>query len=182
GEDRALSALVGQTRAAALRVLTDPSTNSELAARLGVSPGVASRHAAVLRETGLITTRRLGSSVLHTVTPLGTALLGGQPLDVLPFTAVRDARVPHRLNPSFRGPGRRPGVTTSHGGSDRSTVRRRAALCKLLANPTARFTQRGSPQHDAATARFATARFATEHGPPQPRSRANDSTKEISHP
>ncbi len=39
GEDRALSALVGQTRAAALRVLTDPSTNSELAARLGVSPG-----------------------------------------------------------------------------------------------------------------------------------------------
>ncbi len=46
----------------------------------------------MLRETGLITTRRLGSSVLHTVTPLGTALLGGQPLDVLPFTAVRDAR------------------------------------------------------------------------------------------
>ncbi|MFH9728009.1 ArsR/SmtB family transcription factor [Streptomyces sp. NPDC017254] len=92
GEARALSALVGQTRAAALRVLTDTSTNSELAARLGVSPGVASRHAAVLRETGLITTRRVGSSALHTVTPLGMALLGGQPLNVLPFTAARDAR------------------------------------------------------------------------------------------
>ncbi|MFG2897479.1 ArsR/SmtB family transcription factor [Streptomyces zaomyceticus] len=92
GEVRALSALVGQTRAAALRVLTDTSTNSELAARLGVSPGVASRHAAVLRETGLITTRRVGSSALHTVTPLGRALLGGQPLNVLPFTAARDAR------------------------------------------------------------------------------------------
>ncbi|MEU2235238.1 ArsR/SmtB family transcription factor [Streptomyces vietnamensis] len=92
GEARALSALVGQTRAAALRVLTDTSTNSELAARLGVSPGVASRHAAVLRETGLITTRRVGSSALHTVTPLGMALLGGQPLNVLPFTAARDTR------------------------------------------------------------------------------------------
>ncbi|MFH8716783.1 ArsR/SmtB family transcription factor [Streptomyces zaomyceticus] len=92
GEVRALSALVGQTRAAALRVLTATSTNSELAARLGVSPGVASRHAAVLRETGLITTRRVGSSALHTVTPLGRALLGGQPLNVLPFTAARDAR------------------------------------------------------------------------------------------
>ncbi|MFJ8661935.1 ArsR/SmtB family transcription factor [Streptomyces sp. NPDC093795] len=92
GEVRALSALVGQTRAAALRVLTDTSTNSELAARLGVSPGVASRHAAVLRETGLITTRRVGSSALHTVTPLGMALLGGQPLNVLSFTAARDAR------------------------------------------------------------------------------------------
>ncbi|CAL9506965.1 ArsR/SmtB family transcription factor [Streptomyces sp. enrichment culture] len=92
GESRALSALVGQTRAAALRVLTDTSTNSELAARLGVSPGVASRHATVLRETGLITTRRVGSSALHTVTPLGMALLDGQLLDGQlltgpPFTA-----------------------------------------------------------------------------------------------
>ncbi|MER7765569.1 winged helix-turn-helix domain-containing protein [Kitasatospora sp. NPDC096140] len=87
GECQALSALVGQTRAAALRLLTDTSTNSQLAARLGVSPGVASRHATVLRETGLISTRRVGSSALHTVTPLGMALLGGQSRKVLPFTA-----------------------------------------------------------------------------------------------
>ncbi len=92
GESRALSALVGQTRAAALRVLTDTSTNSQLAARLGVSPGVASRHAAVLRETGLISTRRVGSSALHTVTPLGKALLDGQLRSVLPFTVCRDTR------------------------------------------------------------------------------------------
>ncbi|SOB81266.1 ArsR/SmtB family transcription factor [Streptomyces sp. 1331.2] len=87
GESQALSALVGQTRAAALRVLTDTSTNSQLAARLGVTPGVASRHAAVLRETGLISTRRVGSSALHTVTPLGMALLGRQSRRVVPFTS-----------------------------------------------------------------------------------------------
>ncbi|MFG3497979.1 ArsR/SmtB family transcription factor [Streptomyces sp. NPDC047928] len=76
--DQALSALVGQTRAAALRSLTDTCTTSQLAARLGVSPGSASQHASVLRESGLITTRRIGNCALHTVTPLGRALLGGR--------------------------------------------------------------------------------------------------------
>lgn len=74
----ALRALVGQTRAAALRALTSTCTTSQLAARLGVSPGSASQHASILRESGLITTRRVRNCALHSVTPLGMALLGGK--------------------------------------------------------------------------------------------------------
>ncbi|MFC8764610.1 ArsR/SmtB family transcription factor [Streptomyces sp. NPDC057193] len=75
----ALGALVGQTRAAALRVLRAACTTSELADRLGISPAGASQHAAVLRRTGLITSRRVRNSMLHSVSPLGLALLDGRP-------------------------------------------------------------------------------------------------------
>lgn len=81
---QALSALVGQTRAAALRALTAACTTSELAARLGISVAGASQHAAVLRQSGLISTRRVRNNVLHTVTPLGMALLGGHLRDGTP--------------------------------------------------------------------------------------------------
>jgi DNA-binding transcriptional ArsR family regulator len=73
----ALGALIGQTRAAALRELTDLRTTRELAERLGISPAGASQHTAVLRQAGLITTRRLRNTALHTVTELGMALLNG---------------------------------------------------------------------------------------------------------
>jgi len=72
-----LSALIGQTRAAALRELTAPHTTRQLAERLGITPACASQHTAVLRHAGLITTRRLRNTALHTVTPLGLALLNG---------------------------------------------------------------------------------------------------------
>ncbi|APE24978.1 MULTISPECIES: ArsR/SmtB family transcription factor [Streptomyces] len=75
----ALGALVGQTRAAALRVLRAACTTSELADRLGISRAGASQHAAVLRSTGLITSRRVRNSMLHSVSPLGLALLDGRP-------------------------------------------------------------------------------------------------------
>ncbi|MFJ8311739.1 MULTISPECIES: ArsR/SmtB family transcription factor [unclassified Streptomyces] len=75
----ALAALVGQTRAAALRLLRAACTTSELADRLGISRAGASQHATVLRRTGLITSRRVRNSMLHTVTPLGLALLDGRP-------------------------------------------------------------------------------------------------------
>ncbi|MFJ3773157.1 ArsR/SmtB family transcription factor [Streptomyces sp. NPDC090075] len=74
---QALAALVGQTRAAALRELRASRTTSQLADRLGVSAPCASQHASVLRESGLITTRRVRNTVLHSVTPLGLALLDG---------------------------------------------------------------------------------------------------------
>ncbi|MFD5886495.1 ArsR/SmtB family transcription factor [Streptomyces sp. NPDC060334] len=74
----ALSALVGQTRAAALRTLTAACSTSQLAERLGISSAGASQHTAVLRHSGLITTRRVRNNVLHTVTPLGMALLDGR--------------------------------------------------------------------------------------------------------
>lgn len=73
---RALGALVGRTRAAVLRELTVARTTGQLAERLGISSAGASQHAAVLRGSGLITSRRLRNTVLHTATPLGMALLG----------------------------------------------------------------------------------------------------------
>ncbi|WP_241845701.1 ArsR/SmtB family transcription factor [Streptomyces sp. CB02261] len=50
-------------------------TTSELAGRVGLSPATVSHHVTVLREAGLLTSRRIGGVVLHTVTRLGTDLL-----------------------------------------------------------------------------------------------------------
>ncbi|MGV9295071.1 MULTISPECIES: ArsR/SmtB family transcription factor [Amycolatopsis] len=75
---RALAALVGPTRAAVLQVLTNTCNTTQLARRLGISSAGASHHTSVLRQTGLITTRRVRNATLHTVTPLGMALLGGE--------------------------------------------------------------------------------------------------------
>ncbi|WP_406449883.1 helix-turn-helix domain-containing protein [Streptomyces sp. NBC_00876] len=76
-----LGRLLGNTRSTVLRVIGDGCTTSELARRAGVSLASASQHACVLREAGLVHTLRHGSSVLHTLTPLGGSLLrGGAPL------------------------------------------------------------------------------------------------------
>ncbi len=83
-DSAALGALLGRTRAAALRELADGRhTTSELAVRLGISSAGASQHTAVLRRAGLITTRRNRNVALHMATPLGLALLGAAPA-VLP--------------------------------------------------------------------------------------------------
>ena len=74
---KALVALLGATRAAALEAIEYGCTTSGLADLLGVSPPTASYHVTVLRDAGLITTYRRGTTVLHTVSPLGTALLNG---------------------------------------------------------------------------------------------------------
>jgi DNA-binding transcriptional ArsR family regulator len=73
----ALGALIGHTRAAALRELTEVHTTRQLADRLGISPAGASQHTTVLRQAGLITTRRVRNTALHTVTALGMTLLNG---------------------------------------------------------------------------------------------------------
>ncbi|WP_245757476.1 ArsR/SmtB family transcription factor [Amycolatopsis xylanica] len=72
---KALAALLGPTRAEALLILAVGCGTSELAERLGVSPSAVSKHTAVLREAGLITTHRDRNTVLHSLTPLGDALL-----------------------------------------------------------------------------------------------------------
>ncbi|WP_351231939.1 winged helix-turn-helix domain-containing protein [Streptomyces sp. NPDC002133] len=72
-----LGRLVGHTRSAVLRSIGNGCTTSELARRAGVSLASASQHACVLREAGLVVTLRNGNAVLHTMTPLGTALLRG---------------------------------------------------------------------------------------------------------
>lgn len=70
-----LADLLGQTRAAVLAALAGGSTTGELARKLSISPAGASQHATVLRRAGLILSTRRGNSVLHTLTPLGSALL-----------------------------------------------------------------------------------------------------------
>ncbi|MCK7627993.1 winged helix-turn-helix domain-containing protein [Streptomyces sp. RS10V-4] len=75
--DRSLGRLVGQTRSAILHGIGVGCTTSELARRVDVSPASASQHATVLRDAGLLSTLRQGNAVLHTLTPLGAALLRG---------------------------------------------------------------------------------------------------------
>jgi DNA-binding transcriptional ArsR family regulator len=74
-----LAALIGKTRTSLLESLGDGRTTSELARRVGVSAASVSQHTAVLREARLIQTNRAGKAVVHTLTPLGEALLGDQP-------------------------------------------------------------------------------------------------------
>jgi DNA-binding transcriptional ArsR family regulator len=69
--------LLGRTRAECLHALRSPATTSDLARRLGLSIGTASKQATVLRDGGLVATDRHGGAVLHRLTPLGGALLAG---------------------------------------------------------------------------------------------------------
>ena len=78
GRGEALGKLLGQNRAIVLSRIADGCTTSELARRAGVSLASASQHATVLREAGLITTRRDGGAVFHSLTSLGAELLAGQ--------------------------------------------------------------------------------------------------------
>jgi DNA-binding transcriptional ArsR family regulator len=71
----ALSALLGATRYAVLAAIGHGASTTELATLLDVAPSSISRHTTVLRQAGILTTHRHGPSVLHTITPLGTALL-----------------------------------------------------------------------------------------------------------
>jgi DNA-binding transcriptional ArsR family regulator len=76
GARRPLAALLGRTRARVLAELGERSgTTSDVAARTGTSMPTASQQTATLRAAGLIQTRQNGQSVLHSITPLGRALL-----------------------------------------------------------------------------------------------------------
>lgn len=75
--DRTLANLLGRTRALLLTAIGDGITGTgELALRAGTSAAAVSQHTKVLREAGLILTRRYGPSVRHTLTDRGSALLG----------------------------------------------------------------------------------------------------------
>ncbi|MFI6457928.1 ArsR/SmtB family transcription factor [Streptosporangium amethystogenes] len=73
----ALGPLLGRTRAAVLAALRTSATTTAVAERVGISLASASQHTAVLRNAGLLSTSRMGGAVLHTLTPLGSALLSG---------------------------------------------------------------------------------------------------------
>ncbi|MFJ9150839.1 ArsR/SmtB family transcription factor [Streptomyces sp. NPDC102270] len=72
-----LSALLGRTRATVLWVTAvgAGATTSEIARAVGISAPSASKHAAVLREAGLLVSNRHAVHVLHTLTPAGASLL-----------------------------------------------------------------------------------------------------------
>jgi DNA-binding transcriptional ArsR family regulator len=76
----AVSALLGNTRAAVLNVIAEHPgcSTKELAALAGISPPSASEHATVLRRAGLIHTRRHRNVALHSATHLGIALLNAR--------------------------------------------------------------------------------------------------------
>jgi DNA-binding transcriptional ArsR family regulator len=46
-----------------------------VARRLNISPAAASQHTTVLRNAGLLVSHRDRNTVLHTLTPLGRAML-----------------------------------------------------------------------------------------------------------
>ncbi|MFF0221623.1 ArsR/SmtB family transcription factor [Streptomyces sp. NPDC004629] len=94
GDVEALGALVGHTRAAALQVLTESCTTSELAKRLNLSLAGASKHASILRRAGLIMTTRSRNTALHTLTPLGVALLDSRTHETRGSAPARRVRVP----------------------------------------------------------------------------------------
>jgi DNA-binding transcriptional ArsR family regulator len=73
---QALSLLLGRTRADVLLALDQEGSTTELADRVGVSLPSISQHATVLREAGLISSRRVGPRVVHCRTALGERLVG----------------------------------------------------------------------------------------------------------
>ncbi|GGW41602.1 helix-turn-helix domain-containing protein [Streptomyces griseoloalbus] len=74
----ALATLLGRTRARVLTALDTTATTTELARRLHISVSSASEHITALREVDLAHSQRAGTQVIHTLTPLGTALLRGE--------------------------------------------------------------------------------------------------------
>jgi DNA-binding transcriptional ArsR family regulator len=97
-----LAALLGRTRAKAIRAIAAGRTTTELAGALGVAPATASEHATVLRNARLISTRRHRNAVLHTLTPLGVALLevngNGAPGVAADHPELRHRRQPVRAS------------------------------------------------------------------------------------
>ncbi|MFI9485781.1 DUF5937 family protein [Promicromonospora sp. NPDC052451] len=74
--EAALTALLGAARARLVLELQQPLSTSECAALTDLAVSTASHHLTVLRDAGLIDSRRSGVRVLHTRTPLGEALAG----------------------------------------------------------------------------------------------------------
>ncbi|HEY2063406.1 ArsR/SmtB family transcription factor [Amycolatopsis sp. NBC_01480] len=75
GVHASLRALLGPTRAQVLAAAVHGSTTTELGNHAGISVASASYHASILRQAGLVETRRCGTAVRHTLTALGTTLL-----------------------------------------------------------------------------------------------------------
>jgi DNA-binding transcriptional ArsR family regulator len=75
GDDDALAALLGRSRAAILAYLSLPQSTTELARELGQSAPSVSQHLSVLRRNGLVTSWRSGRRVLYRRTPLASSII-----------------------------------------------------------------------------------------------------------
>ncbi|WP_173923070.1 DUF5937 family protein [Agromyces sp. Marseille-P2726] len=72
----ALAVLLGGARADILLTAHEERTTSRVATDAGIALSTASHHLTVLRDAGLIASRRDGARMLHLRTPLGEALVG----------------------------------------------------------------------------------------------------------
>ncbi|MGI8665275.1 MAG: DUF5937 family protein [Jatrophihabitans sp.] len=71
----ALAAVIGSARGRLLLELGAPASGSDLALRVGLSPGGASQQLTLLRAAGLVTSHRIGRVVLFSRTALGDELV-----------------------------------------------------------------------------------------------------------
>jgi DNA-binding transcriptional ArsR family regulator len=75
----ALDRLIGHTRAALLRALTNPATTTQLATQLHLSLGAVGDHLRVLRDAGIVSRVRVGREVLYQRTARGDSLAAQEP-------------------------------------------------------------------------------------------------------
>ena len=73
----ALVGLIGRVRAQLLRLLETPTSSTELAVRLGVTPTAVNQHLRALRAAGLLISARHGRSILYRRSDLGDRVLRG---------------------------------------------------------------------------------------------------------
>jgi len=73
----ALVGLIGRVRAQLLRLLETPTSSTELAVRLDVTPTAVNQHLRALRAAGLLISARHGRSVLYRRSDLGDRVLRG---------------------------------------------------------------------------------------------------------
>lgn len=76
GTPDTLVRLLGRNRAAILGGLDRPASTTELAHRHGLAPSSVSAHLTVLRDAGLLASRRHGHQVLYERTATGSAVAG----------------------------------------------------------------------------------------------------------
>jgi DNA-binding transcriptional ArsR family regulator len=73
----ALIGLIGRVRARLLGLLETPTSSTELAVRLNVTPTAVNQHLRALRAAGLLISARHGRSVLYRRSDLGDRLVRG---------------------------------------------------------------------------------------------------------
>ncbi|BCJ36757.1 transcriptional regulator [Actinocatenispora thailandica] len=73
----AIATVLGRSRARLLTELETPASTSDLAHRTGISAAGVSQHLTALRDAGIVSTHRVGRSVLYARTAVAESLLAG---------------------------------------------------------------------------------------------------------